>query len=551
MRLQCARHLRDLEVGHERGIYFDHEKASRALRFFPGVLKLAGGDFEGQPFNLVPWQSFIIGSLFGWMSPEHYRRFRVAFLEIGKGSGKSPLAAGVGLYMLTADKEERAEVYAAAVDKEQAKVLFRDATAMRDQSPDLAKRLVVSGAKGKEWNLAYHATSSFFRPIASESRGRGKSGIRPHCALLDEVHEHPTNAMVEFMRAGTKGRKQAMLFMITNSGFDRTTVCYHYHEYAERVLKGEVEDDGFFPFVCGLDEGDDWRDELVWMKANPNLGVSIDIKYLREQVREATGMPSKQSIVKRLNFCMWVDAENPWIDGDTWRAALGLFDHERLKGIRCYGGLDLSGKNDLTALSLVFPNALDGKKASITFFWTPKDHLDEREKLDKTPYRRWVQEGFIEATPGKTVDYAFAAMRVLKCISDFGLYELAFDRWRIDDFTRELDDLNINYQVVEFGADIDMDNPPDLVLRPHGQGFKDMAPAVDQLETDIANSNMIVENNPVMSMCSANAVLVSDPAANRKFDKRESRGRIDGIVALAMADRCCTLVGAVGKSFWE
>jgi phage terminase large subunit-like protein len=558
VRLQCERHLRDLATGKSRGIYYDKKAADRALRFFPSVLKLAGGEFEGKPFELQPWQAFIIGSLFGWMTDDGYRRFRVAFVEIGKGNGKSPMAGGIGLYMLTADKEERAEVYAAAVDKEQASVLFRDAVAMVEQSPELSKRMVTSGAKGREWNLAFHKTSSFFRPIASESKGRGKSGIRPHCALLDEVHEHPTNSMVEFMRAGTKGRKQAMIFMITNSGFDRTTVCYHYHEYAERVLKGEIDDDGFFPYVCALDEKDDWKDELVWLKANPNLGVSIDLKYLREQVREATGMPSKQSIVKRLNFCMWVDAENPWIDGDTWRSALGSIDRDVLRQrhtideTRCYGGLDLSGKNDLTALSVVFPAKADGeKKLAITWFWTPQENVNERENRDRTPYKRWIEEGFLETTPGRTIDYAFTAMRVLKCMEEFGLYELAFDRWRIGDFTRELDDLQVNYQVVNFGGEVDLDNPPDLILRPHGQGFVDMAPAVDQLETDIANGNMVVENNPVMNMCSANAVLVSDAAANRKFDKRESRGRIDGIVALAMADRCASLVGTSGKSFWE
>lgn len=562
VRLACARHLRDLDEQQQRGIVWNQAKADRAMRFFSKALKLNGGDFEDKPFHLELWEKFIVGSIFGWESPDGYRRFRVVFIEIGKGNGKSPLAAGIGLYMLTADGEQRAEVYAAAVDKNQAAVLFRDAVAMRDQSPDLRERIVVSGAKGKEWNLAYHKTSSFFRPIASESRGRGKSGIRPHCALLDEVHEHPTNAMVEFMRAGTKGRKQALILMITNSGFDRTTVCYQQHDYAHRILKQEADDEGYFSYVCGLDEDDQWDDERVWIKANPNLGVSIDMKYLREQVREAKGMPSKQSIVKRLNFCVWVDAESPWIDGETWRGCLGLIDHNALRaaalaGRKSFGGLDLSSKNDLTAFTLVFPGTPATETVplvqtqAITFFWTPKDNVKEREDRDKAPYARWIEEGHLLATPGKAIDYEYAAHQVVKMVKEFGMKEMAFDRWRMDDFIRELEDLPITFEVVEFGVLPDEDNPPDLVLRPHGQGFKDMGPAVDLLETDILNSCLRVEINPVMNMCSANAVLTTDPAGSRKFDKRESRGRIDGIVSLAMAKRCSTLAPTIGKSFWE
>ena len=218
MRLACKRHLDDLGPWAGAGATWDREASDRAIGFFRDVLRLNGGEHEGKPFILHESQEFIVGSLFGWKGRDGFRRFRVAFVEIGKGNGKSPLAAGIGLYMLMADKEPRAEIYAAAVDKDQAQILFRDAVAMVDQSPQLASRLVKERRIRREWNLADLKTGSFFRPIASEHRGRGKSGPRPHCALLDEVHEHPTDAMVEFMRAGTKGRRQALIFMITNSG---------------------------------------------------------------------------------------------------------------------------------------------------------------------------------------------------------------------------------------------------------------------------------------------------------------------------------------------
>lgn len=181
IRNSCKRHLKDLESCHARGLVWDTETAQRAIDFFAKVLKLNGGEHEGKPFNLLPWQCFIVGSVFGWQNSDGYRRFRMVYVESGKGSGKSPLAAGIALYCLVADKEPRAEVYAAATKKDQAMILFRDAVAMVDQSPALAQRINKSGGAGKEWNLAFLQTGSFFRPISSDD---GQSGPRPHCALI-------------------------------------------------------------------------------------------------------------------------------------------------------------------------------------------------------------------------------------------------------------------------------------------------------------------------------------------------------------------------------
>lgn len=549
VRLACARHERDIREQASRDLVWRLDMAMRAIGFFRDVLRLNGGEHEGMPFELMPWQQFIIGSLFGWYGTDGFRRFRVAYIEIGKGNGKSPMAAGIGLYMMEADSEPRAEIYAAAVDKDQAAVLFRDAVAMVDQSPMLSARVTRSGGTGKEWNLADTKTGSFFRPISSESKGRGKSGPRPHCALLDEVHEHPTPAMVEFMRAGTKGRRQALILMITNSGFDKSTVCWDRHEYADRILKGLFDDDSYFAFVCGLDEGDDWKDELVWQKANPNLEVSIPRKYLREQVREATGMPSKQSIVRRLNFCEWVGAEEPWIDEDAWRDCEAIIDRESLRGKDAYAGLDLSGKNDLTALTLVFPE--EGRRTALSYFWAPADGIKQREDRDRVPYTLWRDQGYLNTTPGRSIDYAFAAMKVQELMGFCNLKELAFDRWRMDDFERELTELGITCERVDFGKE--PVGGAQLILRPHGQGFKDMGPAVDVLETDVLNGALKVEKNPIMTMCSMNAVLTMDPAGSRKFDKRpgKSTGRIDGMVSLTMAERCAALAALTGPSIYE
>lgn len=518
VRLSCERHLKDLKDGPKRGLTWEWPSAKYVIGFFSDCLMLAGGQFEGKPFRLHPSQAFIVGSLFGWKASDGFRRFRVGYIEQAKGSGKSPLGAGIGIYMMTSDGEPRAEVYSAAVDKDQAAILFRDAVAMVDQSPALDSRVHRSGGRGKEWNLAYLENGSFFRPISSEHRGRGKSGPRPHCALLDEIHEHPTNAMVEFMRAGTKSRRQALMFMITNSGFDRQSVCYHYHEYAEKILNGQLEDDSFFAYVCGLDAGDDWKDEKVWPKANPLIDITPGRKYIQEQVREAIGMPSKQSLVRRLNFCEWTESEESFIDPEVWKANAGKpVKRADLKGESCYGGLDLSGKNDLTALVLVFPNR--PQKVVLSFFWTPGGTLLERQDRDHAPYTLWRDQGHLIAKDGTTIDYRWVAKTIGELTSEFHIEAIAFDRYRIDDLQRELDAEGVSVTLVS-----------------HGQGFKDMDPAIEALEDDLLEEKLAHGNQPVLGWCVSNALISQDPAGLRKFDKRKATGRIDGAVAMAMAD---------------
>lgn len=346
VRLACDRHLRDLELGPKRGLLWDVEAVTRVARFFSQVLRLNGGVHEGQPFTLERWQLFIEGSLFGWKRADTgARRYRTAYLEIAKGNGKSPLAAGTGIYMLMADGEARAEVYAAAAKKDQAMILFRDAVAMVAQSPALAKRVVKSGGN-PVWNLAVPATGSFFRPIASDD---AQSGPRPHCALLDEIHEHQDATVIDLMRAGSKGRRQALFFEITNSGWDQTSVCWRHHDYSAQILEGHKDDDEWFAFICGLDPGEDYRDAKVWKKANPNLGVSITKEYLRRQVREAEGMPAQQGVVRRLNFCEWTNVAAQWITREVWDARRNP-DHAVPDGASIVLGFDGSYNRDSTAL---------------------------------------------------------------------------------------------------------------------------------------------------------------------------------------------------------
>jgi phage terminase large subunit-like protein len=513
----CSRHLRDVEEGHKRGLYWDVHEANESFRFYREVLRLNGGEFEGRPFELDPSQKFIVGSLFGWKGSDGHRRFRIAYIEEGKGNGKSPLVAGIGLKMLVADKEARAEVYAAATKKDQAQILFRDAVAMVDQSPELDALLHRSGGKSKEWNIADLESGSFFRAISSDD---SQSGPRPHCALLDEIHEHKTGLMVEMMRAGTKGRRQALIVMITNSGTDKTSICWEHHQYAVKVCAGIETNDSYFAYVCALDEQDDpFSDESCWIKANPLLGVSIQKKYLEEQIREAKGMPSKESTVRRLNFCQWVEALNPWLSPEVWMKAQEPYDEEKLAGRKCFGGLDLSSTTDLTSFVLLFPPTLEDPHWRLkTWFWLPSSSFEEKKKQYPEFMTTWRAAGWITATPGTAVNKMFVLAKLVEAASKYQVQSIGYDRWRIED---------LKTIIADAGAT--------LPLEPFGQGFKDMAPAVDEFERMLISGELRHDGNPVMNWNVGSAVLDTDPAGNRKPTKEKSNGRIDGVVAAVMA----------------
>ena len=513
----CRRHLNDLEKGPDWGFFFDREKAAWVVEFFQEVLCLNGGDFEGVAYDPLPWQKFIIGSLFGWVDASGNRRFRVAFVETSKGSGKSPLAAGIGMYGLVADGEPRAEIYAAATKKDQAMILFRDAVAMVDMSPELYSRLTKSGVGENVWNLAYREAGSFFRPISSED---GQSGPRPHIVLLDEIHEHRNANVVEMMRAGTKGRRQALIFMITNSGHDRTSVCWNYHDYSIKVASGAINDDSFFSYVCALDEGEDpFNDSECWIKTNPSLGVTIQRRYLEEQVIQAKGMPSKESVVRRLNFSQWVGSDAPWISSDVWFGCQDSYIMDDLHGRRCWGGLDLSSTQDLTALVLAFePTQNDPHWRLLAYFWLPGVGLLQKGERDSVDYLNWVKEGWLETTPGEAIDKSFIVARLGELSGLFDIVEIAYDRWRIKDLRVMAENEGLAVLFADFG-----------------QGFKDMSPAVDALETALINRNIKHNGNPALTWCAANTVMVEDAAGNRKPAKNKSTGRIDGIVAAIMA----------------
>jgi phage terminase large subunit-like protein len=421
-------------------------------------------------------------------------------------------------------------------------VLFRDAVAMVDQSPGLHSRIVQTGGRNV-YNLFYPPLNSFFRAISSDD---GQSGPRPHISLIDELHEHQNPGVVNMLKAGQKGRRQPLSVEITNSGFDRSTVCFDHHAYSDKIVNRLEENDEWFAYVCGLDKGDDpLKDESCWAKANPNLGVSVPLKYLRGEVREAIGMPSKASKVKRLNFCMWVDADNPWIDGALWLACETDFDTiERMNELDVVvGALDLSGTRDFTALTLAGKDEGDEHITTATEFWTPKDTLLDRAREDKKGYEDWVERGFVTATPGNHINYRWVAQRLLELQVEIPAFrKCCFDPYRMKYLQAELDGLNVELELVPHPQGYY--KVDDQKVEEHNKKLKVgekpkpsmwMPHSVELLEQAVLSGNFHFKHNPCLTDNSASAVLVPDSKNNRIFDKRKSRGRIDGIVTTAMA----------------
>ena len=467
--LACQRHLTDLREASAKGLVWKPTEAQDAIDFFPEVLCLpeetdADEDVEaavdvrpeaGTPFVLTPFQQFIVGSLFGWFAVRvsaktgarrEQQRFRIAYFEGGKGCGKTPMGAGILLFMLVRHGVRGAQLFCAAVTKDQAKIAFVDCLKMVHASPALRALIKETGN-----NLAVLATGSFIRPISAEKRGL--DGKRVQGAIVDELHEHPGAVVVVKLRAGIKGRPNALIFIPTNAGVDRESVCWEYHEYSRQILQGTLVNEAWFAFVCGLDACDrchaagklqpsddcpacdDWKVEGPhWLKANPNLGVSIPWQYLREQVREAIDMPSQRNMTRRLNFCQWTQQLTVFITTEAWTACAGAIDPAALVGRECFLGIDLSDKIDLSSVVCTFPRALarpaeDGQAAGegaaaveadgaapdrptiscavdvLAFFWMPEKTLHARAQEDKIPYPDWVRDGYVTTTPGSLIDH--------------------------------------------------------------------------------------------------------------------------------------------------
>ncbi len=504
------------------------DKAEAWLIFFESVLHLE----ENTPFILHDFQAFIIGSLFGWYRADGFRRFRNAYVEIGKGNGKTPLAAGIGLGGLTLDRETAPEIYSAAVSKDQAAICFKDAKMMVEASPELRRRLALQ--VGSITN-----GDGVFRPLSSEANNL--DGKRVHIGIIDELHAHPDGTVQAKIRAGTKRRQNALILEITNSGFGRTSVCRQHHESSVRILEGTAQNDAWFAYVCtldpcpaclekGLDQPDencpacdDWRDPAAWKKANPGLDTILPASYLREQIGTAATVPTEANLIKRLNFCLWTEQSVRWINMAKWTAcgrSNGRFDTREnllaaLRTAPCKAAIDGASVGDFFAFVLEFDLG-GGFYATLPFLFIPEDNLPARVDATGIRFDQWRDEGHLFTTPGNIVDYDAIRAHILRLGALYQISEIAFDPYNVTQLITQL--TGDGYQCV-----------------PVRQGFLTLNAPSKAIEKLVLTEKLLHFDHPVLRWMASNCAASGDSAGNIKPDKEKSSEKIDGIVALIMA----------------
>lgn len=549
-KLAAQRHLRDLKEGAKRGLWFDEAAAARALGFFPAVLTVTAGALEGQPFVPLPWHRFVIGSLFGWKKESGRLRFRRAWLETGKGQAKSPLMAAIGLYMMGWHGVKRSEVYAIGQDRATANVLFKDAVAMcranlpdtpEDETDSLESRgeVLIRGEGDNAWKIEHPESGSKFQSLAN---GEAISGPRPAAVLADEIHEFKSNSSIEtWQRAIAKMPGDALMVLGTNTPASTQLVGTAYSEFFQRVLKGDAPDDEAFAFIARVDKAD--REKIfdtpaAWVKALPALGITFPEENIQGEVNTARLLTSTAMSVKRLYFGIPTGAVDFWIAEEAWAAVLGEVDPDEFRGCPCWASLDLSQKNDLTALTVIWLR--DGRLYAKTWYWTTREGLEDRERGDGAPYTQWEQDGWIEVVDGAVIDKTFVAAKLAEIAAEHDLQFLAFDPAGIADFIAACDE--IGFPVWRWKGPKEPEGTG-LKLVAHSQGtrvvFEDkqlcMPRSVERFEDVILKKRTTIDNSPVTYWCAGNAQVASDGQKNRAFDKKRSRGRIDGLVTLTMA----------------
>ncbi len=488
------------------------EKRDHALRFFPKFLTHTKGIWAGKQFDLLPWQTDLIGNLFGTLKQpaDDSRQYNHVYCEIPKKNGKSELAAGVALYLLFADEESGAEIYSAAADTDQARIVFDVAAQMVRNNKSLSSncKIIMSTKR-----IIHNRTGSVYRALSADAYS--KHGYNIHGVIFDELHTQPNRDLWDVLTQGAgDARKQPVFFAITTAGYDRNSICWEVHEYARQVKAGIIKDPTFLPVIYGAAEDEDWTDEKVWRGCNPSIDEIIDVQKIIDACQKAKDSPALENSFRRLRLNQWTSQETRYIPMVDWDACGEAFDIKILEGQPCYAGLDMASVNDLAAFVLVFP--IDDLIYTLPFFWIPREQMEKRIRKDKVNYDLWEKQGFIKSTPGNSIDEKWIIHDVVELSKKYAIQEVRFDRWGAENVKNVLTDEG--FKMIDFG-----------------QGWKSMSPPTKDLLRIVLNHTLRHNSNPVLRWNADNAMAVFDPTEAVKFAKNKSSEKIDGIIGLVMA----------------
>ncbi|WP_294196518.1 terminase TerL endonuclease subunit [uncultured Sphingomonas sp.] len=506
VKAQCQRYLDDF--GRD-DIYYDVEAVDHVCNFIEHLVHTKA-EWAGKPIKLEPFQLFILANLFGWLITSNgLRRYREALIMLPRKNGKSLLAAAIALYMTLADGESGAEGYIGATSEKQANEVFVPAQRMASMSPGLTEALDIDVMAQSIFSKS--TNSSIQRVIANT-----KDGSSPHFACCDEVHEARDDTQYAAFKTGLGSRSQPLLLLISTAGTNTAGICFTLQRNAEAVLTGLKRNDRLFAMIYTIDDGDDWREENSWRKANPNWGVSIKADFLQEQLADALQSPANQAMVKTKHLNIWVASANGWLSGHLW--ASGVDETKTLedfKGHEAYLAADISTRQDLTAISLV---VLDGDKRRIF----PIAHLPQGA-LEGSPnapsYREWIDTGFLTTTEGNASDFVEIEEKIMELCRDYKIVKAVFDPWQGEFLTQKVQALGIPAETWPASA-------PALWTK-----------TLDDFEADLKNGLIKHPNHPVMNWCAAN-ISISEKGVTRipvKPSKSQRHQKIDVMIASLMA----------------
>lgn len=489
-------------------------RAGRVVAFLED-LPITAGKLAGTTMALRPWQRDFIEAVYA-EDAEGRRPVRTAVLSMARKNGKTQLAAGLALcHLMGPEAEPRGEVYSAALTRDQAAKLFQEMCAILAAHAELDDRANIIRFNKQIEVLTGDGAGSIYAALSADAGS--KMGLSPSFVVYDELGSAPNRDLFDALDTATGARDNPLMVCISTQAAADHHVFSELIDYGERVNSGDITDPSFhLTLYAAPQDADPWSRE-AWVAANPALADFRSLDDVERQASQARLVPSKESAFRNLILNQRVSAVSRFIHKAEWDRCNAAPDLAALAGRECYGGLDLSGSRDLTAFVLAFPG--EGRSFDVVCqFFMPEANIAERSNEDRVPYDLWARQGFITLIPGSTIDPSFVAHTIWQATQNYDLRTVAYDRWRIEDLKREL---------LLFGGNVP--------LEPFGQGYKDMSPAVDTLERSVAERLLRHGGNPVLNMCASNAVVTRDPAGSRKLDKSKATGRIDGLVALAMA----------------
>jgi phage terminase large subunit-like protein len=427
------------------------------------------------------------------------------------------------LYALIADSEPGAQVYTVATKEDQARIAFDDAAFIIDKTPSL-KKVVKVFTK----SITYQE-NSFVKPLGSDSKRQ--DGFDPSYAIIDEYHAHPDASMLDVIESGTGARRQPMIDIITTAGYNQQGPCFKLERVIKEILEGKKQDDSQFGMIFALDEEDTkdpeegqrpaWENPALWVKANPNLGISPKIPFMMDRLKKAQnegGDKQVDFLTKNLN--VWTQSAKTWIQDTFWLACTknGMRPGQ-FKGRTCFGGLDLASRVDIAAFSLFFPldedsyfNGKPVKFARFGWYFVPEDSANRRSNKDKVSYLEWIKDGWVFGTPGNVTDYNFIKKTILDLGSMFNIVSIGYDPWNSSQLVIDL---------IEEGA----------TMSEFRQGFHSLSTPTKEYEKLILGGELITSEDPVIRWMLGNVSIRRDPAGNMKPDKEKSQEKIDGIVS--------------------